>query len=436
MKAAVSLVLLASCATTLLMAQPSSGAWWAPGDGRPLPAYVEYTNAWGRLGILNASGKIDTIGHPFFSALGTNGRACVSCHQPADGMSLAVTTIAQRWADTKGTDPIFAAIDGANCPNLPRADPAAHSLLLERGLFRVPLPWPPVGTDGRPITPEFTLEVVRDPTGCNTDPVYGVAGERHEVSVYRRPRPAANLRYVTSARFGITPFIGKTGMLAAVDPDTGQPVNMNMMADAREATLKTQAQSAAHGHLEVTAALSPQQLERIRDFELQLYAAAAYSNGAGALNEPSGPSGLGPQAMARGNDGVLGNNTTRFVIPMENKWADLPEGHNAAERERNAFRESVQRGHDVFFFRTFWISEAMHINTVGLGNPIKRTCSTCHGMHMTGMDTANGWMDLGTTNHPWALEPAESPWAKKLPELPLFKITCRADLPQHPFLGR
>jgi cytochrome c peroxidase len=121
---------------------------------------------------------------------------------------------------------------------------------------------------------------------------------------------------------------------------------------------------------------------------------------------------------------------------MENKWADLPEAGDAAQRERNAFRESVQRGHDVFFFRTFWISDAMHINTVGLGNPIKRTCATCHGMHMTGMDTANGWMDLGTTNHPWALEPPESPWAVKRPELPLFKITCRDDLPPHPFLGR
>jgi cytochrome c peroxidase len=133
---------------------------------------------------------------------------------------------------------------------------------------------------------------------------------------------------------------------------------------------------------------------------------------------------------------VLGNNTTRYVIPMEDRWADLPDGADPAERARNAFRESVQRGHDVFFFRTFWISDAMHINTVGLGNPIKRTCSTCHGMHMTGMDTANGWMDVGTTNHPWALEPPESPWAEALPELPLFRITCRADLPPHPFLGR
>jgi len=430
------LSLSAACAAALFFSQPARSQWWAPSDGRSLPAYVEYANPSGRIGIVNASGAIETKGHPFFEALGRNGRACVSCHQPADGMSVAVASIVKRWHETKGADPLFAAIDGANCPTLPVADAQSHSLLLERGLFRIPLPWPPVDAAGHRITPEFTLEVVRDPTGCNTDRVYGIAGERHEVSVYRRPRPAANLRYVASARFGVTPFIGKTGALALVDPETGKPVNMNMMADAREATLKTQAQSAAHGHLELARALSPKEVDAIRDFELQLYAAQAFSNGAGVLNEPGGPSGLGPQAMAQGSDGVLGNNTTRFVIPMENKWADLPQGQDAADRERNAFRESVQRGHDVFFFRTFWISDAMHINTVGLGNPIKRTCSTCHGMHMTGMDTANGWMDLGTTNHPWALEPAESPWAKKLPELPLFKITCRADLPPHPFLGR
>jgi hypothetical protein len=425
----------------LLAVRPAStnGAasqWWSPGEQRPLPAYIEYANASGRIGILNAEGPVETKGHPFFEPLGPNGRACVSCHQPADGMSLARSSIVQRWTETKGTDPIFAAIDGANCPHLPAADPASHSLLLERGLFRIPVRWPPVDAGGRAITPDFTLEVVRDPTGCNTHPVYGIEGERREVSVYRRPRPAANLRYVASSRFGISPFIGKTGMLAAVDPDTGRPVNMNMMADARESTLKTQAQSAARGHLEVAAPLSPQQLERIRTFELQLYAAQAFSRGAGALNEPGGPSGLGPQAMAAGSDGVLGNNTTRFVIPMEDKWAKVPEGRGDAERARNAFRQSVQRGHDVFFFRTFWISDAMHINTVGLGNPIKRTCSTCHGMHMTGMDTANGWMDVGTTNHPWALEPPESPWAAERPALPLFRITCRADLPPHPFLGR
>jgi hypothetical protein len=427
----------------LLMAQtPSRTAdtlreWWRPpGDAGVLPAYVEYRNDFGRLGIVNAAGPIDTAGHPFFEPLGINGRACVSCHQPADGMSLSVSSINQLWQASAGKDPIFAPFDGMNCPNLPAGDPSAHSLLLRRGLFRIPLPWPPRDAEGHTITPEFTVEVVRDPTGCNTDPVYGIEGERGEVSVYRRPRAAANLRYVASSGFGVSPFIGKTGALAAIDPDTGRPVNMNMMADARESTLKTQAQSAAHGHLEVAQPLSAGQLDKIREFELQLYAAQVFSDGAGALDEPDGPSGLGPRAMATGADGVLGNNTTRFVIPMEEKWSELPDGGDAEERERNAFRESVQRGHDVFFFRTFWIRDAMHINTVGLGNPIKRTCATCHGMHMTGMDTANGWMDVGTTNHPWALEPPESPWAETLPELPLFKITCRADLPPHPFLGR
>jgi hypothetical protein len=410
--------------------------WWNPGDDRRLPAYVEYANTWGRLGVLNADGPVTTEGHPFFEAPGPNGRACVSCHQPADGMSLSLESINSRWTATNGADPIFAAVDGMNCPNLPARDPASHSLLLGRGLFRIPLPWPPVDSAGKAIEPEFTIEVVRDPTGCNTGPVYGINGEKHEVSVYRRPRPAANLRYVASSGFGVSPFIGKTGMLAAIDPDTGRPVNMNMMADAREATLKTQAMSAARGHLEMTRGLSEEDLKRIRDFELQLYAAQAFSNEGGALDEPGGPSGLGPAAMARGRDGVLGNNTSNYVIPMEDKWANLPKSADTAEASRNAFRESVQRGHDVFFFRTFWIRDAMHINTVGLGNPIKRTCATCHGMHMTGMDTANGWMDVGTTNHPWALEPPESPWARKLPELPLFKITCRKDLPPHPFLGR
>jgi hypothetical protein len=201
---------------------------------------------------------------------------------------------------------------------------------------------------------------------------------------------------------------------------------MNMMADARESTLRTQAQSAARTHLEISKPLTSAQLDQIQAFELQLYAAQSQSAAAGPLDEAGGPSGLGPRAMEKGADGALGNNTSRYVFPMEDKWA----------RSGNAARESIQRGHDVFFFRTFWISDAMHINTVGLGNPIKRTCATCHGMHMTGMDTANGWMDVGTTNHPWALEPPESPWAAEMPTLPLFRINCSKDLPPHPFLGR
>ena len=149
-----------------------------------------------------------------------------------------------------------------------------------------------------------------------------------------------------------------------------------------------------------------------------------------------GPPAFGPRQLAAGDAGVLGNNTTRYVFPMDGQWKGLPRTGNAVQDARNAARESIARGHDVFMFRTFWIRDSMHLNTVGLGNPAKRTCSTCHGMHMTGLDTANGWMDIGTTNLPWAKEEPQNPWNSRKPELPLFKLTCKAGVAPHPYLGR
>jgi hypothetical protein len=421
----------------LLEAQEQpAGRWWSPGDGRTLPATADYVNADGALGILNASGAIETKGHPFFEPIGTNGRACVTCHQPADAMSLAADTARARWRETGGADPLFAAIDGSNCPSLPQADPASHSLLLDRGLVRVFLPWPPRRADGTPLQPEFTIEVVRDPPGCNTSPQYGLASGTPTISVYRRPRMAANLKYVAAAVFGVSPFIAKNAQPAARDPETGALVSMNIMADAREPTLRTQAVAAAETHLQFRGQPGRSQIDRIIEFESQVYAAQRTHRRAGSLVEPGGPPALGPAALAGGSTGTLGNNTTRFVFPMGEGWKTLLRTGDAVADDRSAFRESVARGHDVFFFRTFWIRDAMHINSVGLGNPVKRTCSTCHGMHMTGMDTVYGWMDTGTTNLPWAREAPVSPWATEAAELPLFKLTCRPDIAPHTFLGR
>src|SRR5690606_14243198 len=145
-------------------------------------------------------------------------------------------------------------------------------------------------------------------------------------------------------------------------------------------------------------------------YERQLYAAQDIHAGAGNLGEEGGPSGLGGYAMVRSRDGLLGNNLNEYAFPIEDKWYELPRGDRPAANAINEFRESVARGHDMFFFRTFMIKDAMHINTVGLGNPTKRTCATCHGGHLTGMDAANGWMDIGTTNLPWALETSFDPW--------------------------
>ena len=106
------------------IAAAAGAQWWSPGEQRDLPARIEYANALGRLGIINADGPVPHD-HPFFEPLGTNGRACVSCHQPSDAMSLSVDSIRARWRETGGTDPIFAPVDGANCPHLPAGDAAS-----------------------------------------------------------------------------------------------------------------------------------------------------------------------------------------------------------------------------------------------------------------------------------------------------------------------
>ena len=429
-------VLTGGIAVSIASAQSGSRAWWAPGQGTPLAEFATYQNDRGQVGVLNASGTVETKGQPFFEAIGTNGRACVTCHQPADGMALSVQTVRERWDATGGKDPLFAAVDGMDCPHLPPDDPRSHSLLLERGLIRVSLPWPPRRPDGTPVDPEFTIDVVRDPSGCNAHPVYGLDSATPSISVFRRPRPVANTKYTTHQNFGVGPFIAKSGLPTATDPVTGRPTSMNLMADARVPTLAVQAEDAARQHLQVTGPLTASQIARIVEFEAQVYVAQVSSTAAGSLIEPDGPPAFGPRRLAAGDAGVLGNNTTRYVFPMGGTWTRLPRTGGELENARNAARESIARGHDVFMFRTFWIRDSMHLNTVGLGNPAKRTCATCHGMHMTGMDTANGWMDIGTTNLPWASEVPLNPWNEAKPQMPLFRITCKPEVKPHPFLGR
>ena len=411
--------------------------WLAPGSGVVLPAEAAYDDPTGQVGILNASGPTDTKNHPFFTPMGPTGRACVSCHQPADGMSISVDTIRARWAATGGRDPLFSAIDGSNCPSLPQDQESSHSLLLNRGLFRIFLPWPPRGQDGAPVKPEFTIEVVQDPTGCNTSPVYGLGSPHPTVSVYRRPRPLANMKYVVGPETGL----GSAGLFnpknlampLAVDPETGRRVTMQIMSDARSLTLRQQARDAAASHLQMTGALGEEALQRIVAFEMQVYSGQVADRRGGSLVEPGGPKALGPHHLMDNPPGLLGDNYDQPVFHDFNMWKVALPGESAEQR---AFRASVARGYDIFFAKPFWIRDVQHINTVGLGNPTKRTCATCHNMQMTGMDLASGWGDLGTQNLPWAEQGLQSPLRPGAPQLPLFKITCNADAPPHMFLGR
>jgi len=83
--------------------------WWGPGEARTWPQRLDYANSMGTVGVLRDGAGFDTRGHPFFTALGTNGRACITCHQPADGMSITAARARERWAATQGRDPLLRA---------------------------------------------------------------------------------------------------------------------------------------------------------------------------------------------------------------------------------------------------------------------------------------------------------------------------------------
>jgi mono/diheme cytochrome c family protein len=302
--------------------------WWSAGRGIIFPLAEEYDNASGNVRILNSQGAVRPAGHPFFTPLGANGRACITCHQPAGAMSVAADRIRQRWTDTSGTDPIFAAIDGSNCPDLPQADRQSHSLLLNRGLFRMVLPWPPKG-----VQPDFRLEVVHDPTGCNTSTA---------VSVFRRPRMAANFKYVL-----------------ANDP------NFTLMTDGREPSLRSQAITAAMVHEQATAPPTSDQLDQIVAFETQLFAAQSGDVRAGLLYSPDGPSLLGPENLAAGKALLFSGAEKSLPVSMKLWHAPNPTDSVAV------FRASVARGSDLFSARCAVCHQAASNRAINIGTTMR-----------------------------------------------------------------
>ena len=352
------LAIAAICGVALVQAQSYRGGrtWWSPGQGGFLGWDETYDDVDGQAGIWNKSGAVRTDGHPFFEPLGTNGRACVSCHQPANAMGVAAAAVRERWNETAGKDPIFAAIDGSNCPDLPQYEARSHSLLLEKGLFRIGLAWPPAG-----VTPDFRIDVVRDPTGCNTSKVYGIDGEQHTVSVYRRPRIAANLEYLVAGEHGVA-----------------------LMADGREASLRGQATTAIRVHEQAAKPVASAVLDLIVGFESQVYAAQVSDVRGGMLTEKDTPALLGPERLANGKAGTL---AAAFSF---DSWRTPPEALPELQRD---FRASSARGSELFQRR---FSKAY-------------SCASCHARG------GERWMKIGTTE---TTEPEASP------DLPLFRIHC------------
>src|SRR4051812_22918819 len=195
-----------------------------------------FENGSGQSRTFNPRGVL-TPDNPFFQDLGTNGRTCATCHQASEGWSITPAGVQRRFAATDGLDPIFRTNDGSNCEGAPAGNtPArrrAFSLLLSRGLIRVAIDVP----NGA----EFTIESVDDPYNCG-------AGTT-SASMYRRPLPATNLRFLSAVMWD-----GRES-----------PANLSI----REGLL-TQAKDATLSHAQAALTPTDAELEELVDFELGL----------------------------------------------------------------------------------------------------------------------------------------------------------------------
>jgi cytochrome c peroxidase len=348
--------------------------------GQSLPNLFPFPNAAGLLSTYNASnGPIDLTG-PFFQSLGTNGRSCGSCHRPGQGWSISADEVKLRFTLTLGLDPIFRTNDGSNCDH--NIDTStfqgrrqAYSLLIDKGLIRIALP--------TPANAEFTVISVVNPYGC---------GDPATLSVYRRPLPAANLRFLSTVMWDgreSSPLTGTQGITPATNPG-------DLMAD-----LAHQALDATNGHAQGSTPLTPQQQKAIVDFEMALSTAQSLDYLAGALNANGATGGPGvvasqttPAFFVGINDPLGGNPRgipfTPSVFNLFNSWSNLPRILDLTGR-----RASISRGQALFNSKPINITGVAGLNDDLNLASIPGTCGTCHDSPNIGNHSVAAPLNIG-----------------------------------------
>jgi cytochrome c peroxidase len=340
----------------------------------------------GAVATFDASGHTNLKG-AFFQSLGVNGRSCATCHAVDQAMSISPPQIRERFAQTRGTDPLFAAIDGANCADAKPGDARARSLLLSHGLIRIPLPVP--------TNAQFSVSVVHDPYGCalTKDATTGQV----VVSQYRRPLPTTNLRFLSTLMFD-----------GRESPATSPLNNPATFAANLQADLTHQAQSAITVHFQAPGTATPQQLADIVEFELALSTAQVFDQSAGYLDHGGalgGPLNLMGEDYYPGLNDVLGADPhgiafDKSSMTLFSAWADA-RPREYSERERAAARRDVAAGELLFDTAPLTISAVRGLNdNSALGTSFQGTCTTCHDTPNVGNHSLPLPLDIGIAHTP------------------------------------
>jgi cytochrome c peroxidase len=355
---------VAGLAVASFTACGGNGTTTQPPVVTPPPSTFQETSA-------DASGSVKTFSQtqfdntgPFFTQLGINNRTCNTCHVASDGWSVTPAHLQQRFQSTQGTDPVFRALDGANCPSADVSTLAAatsnYSQLLNFGLIRMTLPVP--------ANAEFSIVSITDPYQCPETTA-------SQPALYRRPLPSTNLKFLNG-----------------------------IMWDGREPDLKTQALDATMVHAQPSAPPTDAQLTQIVSLETSLFTAQSQDTLAGDLTAQGangGPVFLSTQPFSPGiNSGAAFNPN---VFTLYTGWATATGTSGAAQ-------QSVARGEVLFNTFPMRITNVTGFNDIKGQPVIVGTCTTCHNTPNVGGDSLPDMMDIGT--------------GSPKPNLPSYLIQC------------
>jgi len=347
------------------------------------------------------AGGIDLTG-PFFQSMGTNGRSCGSCHQPSDGMSVSAANVQARFNGTRGLDPIFRTNDGSNCDHdidvstlAGRSE--AYSLLRTRGLIRIAI--------AVPANPDYQVVSVNNPYGCNESDI---------ISMYRRPLPSTNLRFLSAVMFDGR----ESSPLTGTQKITYLPLPHNL--DNLISDLAHQSVDATTGHaLGDGTRPTPAEQQQIVNFEMALSTAQIIDNLAGRLDLRGATGGPVPLTTQPFFIGI--NSSVRFLLPPPSFDFEAPGGlvtpgdgqfTSAIFNPFDAWaavsstspRAAIARGQAIFNSKPINITGVAGINddasagglVAGGINSIQGTCGTCHDTPNVGNHSFPTPLNIGT----------------------------------------
>jgi hypothetical protein len=371
-----------------------------------IPNGTFFLNPTGESETYSTAGNGVDLTGPFFQSMGTNGRSCGSCHQPSDGMSVAAASVQARFNNTQGLDPIFRTNDGSNCDhNIDVSTLAgrseAYSLLRTRGLIRIAI--------AVPANADYRVVSVYNQYGCNESDV---------ISMYRRPLPSTNLRFLSTVMFDgreSSPLTGTQKIIWVKSPHNFD----NLLSD-----LAHQSVDATTGHAQGDGTRpTPTEQQQIVNFEMGLSTAQIIDNTAGRL-DVQGATG-GPVSLTNQLFFISINSSIRFLLPPPMFNYEPPggltlpvdgigDGHFTsaifnpfdawAGSPPNSPRAAIARGQAIFNSKPINITGVAGINDdVSAGGlvsggvaSVQGTCGTCHDTPNVGNHSFPTPLNIGT----------------------------------------